>query len=43
MNVWPFVIAAYAVTLAGTLGLTAWAAQSMRSAEALADSLKRKS
>ena len=43
MNAWPFVIAAYVLTGVGTLGLTAWAWQSMRSAEALADSLKRKS
>ena len=40
MNVWPFVIAAYALTGVGTLGLTTWAWISMRSAEALADSLK---
>ena len=41
MNAWPFVIAAYAVTLAGTAGLLAWAAVTMRVAEAQADSLKR--
>jgi len=41
MNHWPFVIAAYAVTLAATAGLVAWAWLSMRSAEAQADSLKR--
>ena len=43
MNAWPFVIAAYALTGIGTLGLTAWAWVSMRSAEALADSLKNPS
>jgi hypothetical protein len=43
MNPWPFVIAAYALTLAGTAGLLAWAWASMRSAEAQADSLKRDS
>ena len=41
MNSWPFVIAAYSLTLGGTAGLLAWAWSSMRSAEALADSLKR--
>ena len=43
MNAWPFVLAAYALTGLGTLGLTAWAWTSMRSAEAQADSLKRTS
>jgi hypothetical protein len=38
----PFVIAAYAATFAGTGGLLLWAWRSMRSAEALADSLKRR-
>jgi hypothetical protein len=42
MNPWPFVIAAYAVTVAGAGGLVLWAWLSMRSAEALADSLKRR-
>lgn len=41
MNPWPFVIAAYAVTGLGTLGLLAWAWTSMRAAERQADSLKR--
>ena len=43
MNAWSFVLAAYAVTGAGTLGLVAWAWRSMRVAEAMADSLKRHS
>jgi hypothetical protein len=42
VNAWPFVIAAYGLTGAGTFGLVVWAWRSMRSAEALADSLKRK-
>jgi hypothetical protein len=42
VNAWPFVIAAYGLTGAGTFGLLIWAWQSMRSAEALAASLKRK-
>jgi hypothetical protein len=40
MNAWPFVIAAYAVTLGGTGVLLLWAWRSMRAAETLADSLK---
>jgi hypothetical protein len=40
MNPWPFVISAYAVTVAGTGGLLIWALASMRGAEAAADSLK---
>ena len=43
MNHWPFVIAAYGLTGLGTLGLLSWAWRSMRTAEDLADSLKRKS
>ena len=42
MNPWPFVIAAYAVTIAGTAGLLAWALASMRRAEAAADALKNR-
>ena len=41
MSPWPFVIAAYAATGLGTLGLLVWAWTSMRSAERHADSLKR--
>ena len=33
MNPWPFVFAAYALTLAGTLALTAWSWGAMRRAE----------
>ncbi len=42
MNAWPFVIAAYAVTIAGTavLLLTSWRA--MRAAEAATDALPAK-
>jgi len=42
MNPWTFVIGAYAVTVAGTGGLLAWAYASMRRAEAAADALRRK-
>ena len=42
MNHWTFVLAAYVLTGVGTCGLLAWAWRSMRAAEALADSLKRR-
>lgn len=41
MNHWSFVIAAYAVTLIGTVGLLVWAYASMRKSERAADDLKR--
>ena len=41
MNAWPFVIAAYAVTIALTAALLIWAHLSMRRAEAAADALTR--
>ena len=42
MNPWPFVIAAYSITVALTAALLLWALASMRRAEAAADALKRK-
>jgi len=42
VNPWPFVVAAYAVALAGTGALLIWAFVSMRRAEAAADALKRR-
>jgi len=42
MNPWPFVTAAYVVTVALTAALLLWAFASMRRAEAAADTLKRK-
>jgi hypothetical protein len=41
MSHWSFVTAAYAVALAATAALLAWAFLSMRRAEAAADKLKR--
>ena len=41
MNPWPFVIAAYAVTILAVAGLLWWAYASMRRAEAAADSLRK--
>lgn len=40
MNHWPFIIAAYGVTIIGTLGVTIWAYRAMRATEALAERLK---
>ena len=40
MSHWPFIVAAYAAALAGTLGLTAWSFAAMRRAERAADALK---
>jgi hypothetical protein len=42
MNPWPFVIAAYAATIALTAALLLWSFTSMRRAEAAADALSRK-
>jgi hypothetical protein len=42
MNPWMFVVAAYYVAIALTVGLLLWAYASMRRAEAAADALKRK-
>ena len=41
MNPWPFVFAAYALTLVATLALTAWSWVAMRRAEAAAARLGR--
>jgi hypothetical protein len=41
MTPWPFVAAAYAVTIVAVAGLAWWAYASMRGAEAAADSLRK--
>ena len=41
MNHWPFIIAAYALTIVGVLALTAWSLAAMRRAERDADALRR--
>ena len=41
MSHWPFIIAAYGLTLLGTLGVTIWSWSAMRRAEAEADALRR--
>jgi hypothetical protein len=42
MDPWPFVAAAYAVTIGGTLVLAAWSYVAMRKAERQADALGRR-
>ena len=42
MNPWPFVIAAYGVTIAATAALILWSFASMRRAEARIEDLRRK-
>ena len=39
MNPWPFVIAAYAITIGFTAALLLWSWRSMRAAEAAANAL----
>ena len=41
MNHWPFILAAYGLTVAGTLGVTLWSLAAMRRAEGEADALRR--
>ncbi len=41
MSHWPFIVAAYGLTLVGTLGVTVWSWSAMRRAEAEADALRR--
>ena len=41
MNHWTFIIGAYGVTIAGTLGVTLWSWFAMRRAEAEADAIRR--
>ena len=39
---WPFVIAAYAVAVGGTIALTGWTIAALRRAEARAETLNRR-
>lgn len=41
MSHWPFIIAAYGLTLLATLGVTFWSWWAMRRAEADAEALRR--
>lgn len=41
MNPWPFIAAAYALSVAGTLAVTLWSFAAMRRAEAEAETLRR--
>lgn len=42
MNHWPFILAAYGITIGGTVALTVWSHIAMRRAEAAADALRRR-
>lgn len=42
MNHWPFILAAYAVTILGTSGLTLWSLAAMRRAEADAEAVGKR-
>jgi nitrate reductase gamma subunit len=39
LNAWPYVVAAYAVAIVGTLALIGWSLVALRRAEARADAL----
>ena len=41
MNHWPFIVAAYAITIAATIALTLWSWAVMRRAEAQVDRLRQ--
>jgi hypothetical protein len=41
MNHWPFIIAAYALAVGGTIGLTFASFRAMRRAEARAEAVRR--
>jgi len=41
MNHWPFIIGSYALTILGTLGVTAWSYAAMKRAERDAEALRR--
>ena len=43
MNHWPFIIAAYAITVAGLAGMTLYSYAAMRRAERAADAIRKKS
>ena len=43
MNPWPFIFAAYAIALVGTLSVTLWSWTAMRRAEADASSIGNRS
>ena len=42
IDAWPYIIAAYAITIAGTLAVTLWSWRAMRSAERDADALSNR-
>ncbi|WP_116092013.1 heme exporter protein CcmD [Sphingomonas crusticola] len=42
LDAWPFVLAAYAVTIGGTAALLGWSLMALRRAEARANALNRR-
>jgi hypothetical protein len=42
VDAWPFIIAAYALTILGTLAVTFWSWHAMRKAERDADALSKR-
>lgn len=42
LDPWPFIIAAYALTMIGTIGVTLWSYLAMRRAEKDADTLSKR-
>ncbi len=41
MNHWPFILAAYGLSIAGTLGVAIWSMAAMRRAESEVENLRR--
>lgn len=42
LNAWPFVLAAYAVAIGGTVGLLGWSLLALRRAEKRANAINRR-
>jgi len=42
LDPWPFIVAAYALTMIGTIGVTLWSYLAMRRAEKDADALSKR-
>ena len=42
VDAWPFIVAAYAVTILGTLAVTFWSWRAMKKAERDADAVSRR-
>jgi hypothetical protein len=42
VDAWPFIVAAYAITILGTLAVTFWSWRAMKTAERDADAVSRR-